>query len=346
MISNSWWRDVSGPSRFLDEAAKIAANQKSSILSLPASIPFEEDFYSILAERVEQELLGQPVTVLENISGSISDYFMNVYCKKELRANFRPKPGFTAAKFLAQSPTAVMHGRGFIVRISNSEELQAWTSFTSEYVSALSREIMPAVFFLCIQGEERPRTFRGLKMVDYRDYSSHFDAYAYCAIRASDVNESILIKEYLADLAASLSDENVEQAEKAIYIYREFLNDPAAFAVKHFDSVDIDRNELDKVVWESQLKCIFPYVEKYRCAFVEKHEKRLAPHIGVLKDPVGEPYVSTRDIELGTLFYMVKNGMLALDRDEYEELKVFYNARNNLAHMNVLPMDDIRALVS
>ena len=340
---NTWWSEVSGPSRFIDAVIKTAASQKSSIMVLPKEIPFEEDFYSILESKLRDELAGQDVEVLEGVYGTVSDYFLNLYCKKELRTSFRPKPNYSAAKFLAEAEATTMHGRGFIVRLCEPSELGEWTKFATEYSSSVSKKVTPAVFVLAIQGGEAPKTVKGIKRIDYKDYSTHFDAYAYSVIQAAEINEKSIIKSYLADLAASISDGNVEQAQQAIYIYREFLNDPVVFAERHLGKTD--REGLEKKVWESQLKCIFPLLEKYRSSFVESHKREIEPNLGTLIDPFGDPYENAEDIELGTLFFMARKGMLQLDSVEYNDLKNRANARNELAHINVLSYEAIRDLI-
>ena len=342
MRKNTWWSEVSGPSRFIDAATDTVASQKSCILALPKEIPFEEEFYLLLQSRLESELAGQEVEILESVSGYVADFFLNVYCRKELRVAFRPKPGYTAAKFLAEAETSIMHGRGFIVRIQDQAEFREWSSFVSEYASSVPQKITPAVFLLAVQDDSPPKAVRGLKHIDFKEYSSQFDAYAYSAIRASDISERNSIKTYLADLASSLSGGNVEKAEKAIYVYREFLDDPVKFAVKHFCVADEDL--LRKKVWESQLRCIFPRIETFRRDFIEEHEKEINIHLGGIVNAFGEPYENTGDVEVQTLFYMVRKGFLQLERDEYEELKLYYTARNELAHLKVLDIETIRTI--
>lgn len=333
---------MSGPSRFIDAAAETAAAQKSCILALPDDIPFEEDFYMLLQQRVEAELAGQEVEILEGVSGKVSDFFLNVYCRRELRVTFRPKPGFTAAKFLAGAETSIMHGRGFIVRVQDLKEFAEWSSFVSEYASAVPDNIPKAVFMLALKDHVAPKPVRGLTLIDFRNYSSLFDAYAYSAIRAADISEKSSIKTYLADLASSLADGNVERAEKTIYIYREFLEDPVRFASKYFGVGD--EAALCRKVWESQLRCIFPRIEAFRCDFVEKHEGDISPHLGSLVNAFGEPYESAGDVEIQTLFYMARKGLLQLEREEFDELKVYYIARNDLAHIKVLDIQTVRRI--
>ena len=345
MRDNAWWTDVSGPSRFMAAAARSAAAQKSCILALPSEIPFEDEFVDTLLSRVENELSGQEVHVIDGFAGNVAEYFLTSYCRRELRASFRPKPGYTAARFLAESASSVMHGRGFIVRLEDAAALGEWLPFVSEYASGVSGNVSPAVFFLVVQSEVAPRTIKGVGLLDYRDYSSPFDSYAYCAIRAAAISEPNLIKTYLAELASCITGGNAEQAEKAIYIYREFLQDPVCFARKYYGEFGEDEEELRRRVWEAQLKCIFPYLEGYRCSFVAQYEPLIEEQLP-LANPLGDDYVSAGDVELGALLFMTGSGMLRIPRGEYEKLKLFASARNKLAHLEVLDYSEIRDIVS
>ena len=342
MVSSAWWTEVSGPSRFISAIVETASAQKSCILSVPAEMPFEADFIGVLTETLQSEFSGHSVVYLSSTDSSPSTYFMNT-CKREARAAFRPKPGYTAAHFLAETKKATMHGGCFIIDLLDQSDFSEWTSFISMYLGNVKKDITPAAFILICRGEDNFRQVKGLKGIRYRDFSSQFDAYAYCAIRVSQINEVHVIKTYLADLAASLTGGNVEHAETALYVYREFLDDPVLFMTSHFPGSSYKEDTLKKLVWESQLKCIFPQIERYRCRFVDKYAaeiERLLP----LANPLGDDYTTASDVELGALLFLSRNGLVIVS-DDYHRLKKMSVARNELAHLSVLSIEDVRELL-
>jgi hypothetical protein len=111
----------------------------------------------------------------------------------------------------------------------------------------------------------------------------------------------------------------------------------------HFGKNEEDEEELRNKVWEAQLKCIFPYLEKFRCGFVERHESEISVHLP-LPNPLGDDFVSAGDVELGALLYMTGSGMFRVPYDEYEKLKLNATARNELAHLNTLSIGTIREI--
>jgi hypothetical protein len=342
MAGSSWWKEVSGPNRFIGAVADSAMAQKSVILSVPGELPFEDEFFIRLTEQLQESFSGHQVAILKGITGSPAQYFLSKCCKPEVRATFRPKPNFTAADFLAVTKSATLHGACYIVDPGDASEIPEWIDFISSYIKALRSPMQPAVFVL-LSRSRKPKAFKGIWHIDYGDYTTHFDTYAYCAIKASDVKEPEIIKTYLAELAAAVSGGNTEEAEKAIYIYREFLSDPIGFAARHFRN---DRQVPDeKMVWEAQLKCIFPFLERYRCDFVERHAREIEPHLP-LPNPVGNDFEKASDVELGALLFMASSGMIQIPTEEYMELKRFAYARNDLAHLESLSYDDIRLLIA
>jgi len=67
--------------------------------------------------------------------------------------------------------------------------------------------------------------------------------------------------------------------------------------------------------------------------------------IAVTVPEYGETYDDPKDVELGTLMYMVGNGYISLTTEEYEKLKKYKTARNKLSHLTALSIEEIRALL-
>ena len=59
----------------------------------------------------------------------------------------------------------------------------------------------------------------------------------------------------------------------------------------------------------------------------------------------GEKVTNPADVELGTLIYMVGKGDLNISSREYAELERYRNARNKLAHMNLLDIGEVEIIL-
>jgi hypothetical protein len=105
-----------------------------------------------------------------------------------------------------------------------------------------------------------------------------------------------------------------------------------------------NESEVEHLIWRSQIKTVYPYIEEYREDFVERHAYAIDKQLPI-QASYGEIYTSPNDVELGTLVYMVGAGILSLSTAEYEKLKVFKEARNKLSHLSNLGIDEIRKLL-
>jgi hypothetical protein len=57
----------------------------------------------------------------------------------------------------------------------------------------------------------------------------------------------------------------------------------------------------------------------------------------------GEIYREPEDVEIGTLLFMTGDNFY-LPYEEYQELKRFKNARNDLSHLRNLSFEDVKQL--
>ena len=78
-------------------------------------------------------------------------------------------------------------------------------------------------------------------------------------------------------------------------------------------------------------------MEKYFISRYSSAIKNVLP----LTTSYGEKVTSPEDVELGTLIYMVGKGNLNISSREYSELERYRKARNKLAHMNLLDIDEL-----
>ena len=75
-----------------------------------------------------------------------------------------------------------------------------------------------------------------------------------------------------------------------------------------------------------------------------KHSGAISKELPI-ESAYGEMYEDPKDVELGTLVYMAANGKIILTSADYHQLKKNKDARNQLSHLNVLSIDEIRALL-
>ena len=92
------------------------------------------------------------------------------------------------------------------------------------------------------------------------------------------------------------------------------------------------------------MKYIFPLIESYRKYFVKRYFRAIK-NILPISNSYGEKVTIPEDVEIGTLFYLVGRGDIVISSTEYNELERYRNARNRLAHMNVLENEEVEAIL-
>ena len=100
------------------------------------------------------------------------------------------------------------------------------------------------------------------------------------------------------------------------------------------------QEEVDTLLWEAQLKYVFPLVENYRRYFVKKYYAFIKAALPI-NNGYGDQVMVPEEAELGNLMYLVERGGIPVSAEESMELKRYRKARNELAHMNLLSNEEL-----
>ena len=107
--------------------------------------------------------------------------------------------------------------------------------------------------------------------------------------------------------------------------------------------IAFSESEVERKIWEAQIRHVFPAIEWFRSQFVIRHKGQLAQLLPI-QSPSGETYNEAEDIELGTLYFMVSNGMFNITKaDERKRLDEYRKMRNLLAHLKTLPFEQVES---
>ena len=108
--------------------------------------------------------------------------------------------------------------------------------------------------------------------------------------------------------------------------------------------MDLDKSRIDSLIWECQIKLIFPVIEKYRSRFVSQHQKEISAALPI-DNAFGDVITSPQDVELGHLVQLVGMGRISLTLRGYQELDLFRKARNDLAHLTPLEYEAVEDIL-
>ena len=213
----------------------------------------------------------------------------------------------------------------------------------------------PGIFIMEVHDDSIARkSKKGIKNLIFNQKIGDYDKYAFCALASSETRCKEYLRPYLAEVVSSVCGDDVELCAACVLRGMEFLSLPDQTINDIIESChrsdgeryffNKSKEEITVSIWESQLKYIFPLIESYRKYFVKRYIRAIK-NILPISNSYGEKVTIPEDVEIGTLFYLVGRGDIVISSTEYNELERYRNARNRLAHMNVLENEEVEAIL-
>ena len=346
-----WWEKVPNAMAFVQDVTESLLSEKSVILQSEQGIPWHESMVSQIKESVMQQNSSKRFEIIRHVDEP-GRYLLQEFCKPEKRATYRPTKTF--ASFFAESDDIVLHTRYLWVYVSSAEELEKWSSFAADYIKARGKNKETAVFVLEWQGEKVKKSRKGIRIISFEDYINEYDHMVFSMLASSSVRESVEVKNYLAELASNIAGNDIELSAACVKKYKEFLRDPHAVIIEIIKNerrsngagfiYSSTREKIEYGIWRAQIKTIYPLIEAYRGAFVKKYSAAISKGLPITS-AYGDVYSDAKDVELGTLVYMVDNDEVSIPNKEHNKLKLFKDARNKLSHLSMLSLAEIQMLL-
>ncbi len=335
LFGKIWWEDLNGPRRFLVEAAEILSGGKSLILSLPKRVPWIKIMREVLEKLLRRGTQTINFVDAENLSDEPQEFVLKNFCAN--KDGFRPYNKKVYAKFLAESTGIALNDSCLWVRNASAEQIEQWISFVDDYQTFLN-EKRGGVFLL-----EADENFgrSNLEILSYSEKISGYDSFAFNIFAAADfANENHLMKQYLAELVSALTEGDVEFGAECIDRSNDLLRNPAEvfedilWEGKFISGKSTD--DIDRAIWMTQLKLIFPLVETFRRNFIRQYEEQIKNTPPYLSPP--------EEVEIGQLYGLFAQRRWLLNEKDADDLELYREARNKLAHLRILPFDELQKI--
>ena len=347
-----WWDSVPKARAFIERLVDDMIQEKSLLLHTNHGIPWESSCIQIIRTNVQQQNSFRNFETLDG-SGEPGNILLQKFCSPEKRAMYRPAKGY--ARFFAENDDIVLHERYIWVTIPSSDALERWSRFVSEYCTYRSKGKTKAVFILQWHGRLERERKRGIQIHSFDEAIDEYDCTVFTTMAASSISIPRLIQCYLAELASTVLQNDIELSAACLQRYREFLENPSGTIQQLLVEEQRSNGQpfefeespqaIDKKIWRAQVRAIYPYLEEYREQFVQKYWNAIDACLPI-EAPYGECYTSPNDVGLGTLLHMANENQVLISQQEYEMLKYFRNARNKLSHLDVLSMEEINKLLT
>lgn len=348
-----WWKQITKAKHFIDMVTDAILGNKSVILSMPAFVPWHETMYEMIAEILNGENSLNRLVSIDCPEGDVGQYLLENYCKKEKRASYRY--GMSYASFLAKSEDIVLNSSYIWVKDVSQKKLEEWSRFIADYNKNVPSHMSPAVFVLEIRDSgKKQKAVKGVQHINFSDNIDAYDKFTFCALASTDIAIRSPLRPYLAEMVSTICSDDIELCAQCIRQGQAFLRNPAQVLASIMDAechsdfspfaMDLDKSRVDSLIWECQIKLIFPVIEKYRSRFVNQHHKEISSSLPI-KDPFGEVITSPQDVELGQLVQLAAMGQITLTQRGYQELDLFRKARNDLAHLTPLEFQVVEEIL-
>lgn len=350
-MKNIWWNQVTNAVQFISHITKSLLEEKSILLRYTSGVPWRKELEEQIVETVKQQNSGKKFVEISAVDDP-GAHILEEFCKPEKRTTYRPSKGY--ARFFAESEDIVLHDRYLWVKIADAKSLEAWMNFVCDYVKERGKNRKSAVFILEWDGEEQPPMKKGVKVFSFDEYIGEYDRIVFAVLASSSIKMNPFMKTYLAELVANVAGNDIELSFECIKYHEKFMKDPLAFILMTVNEklrsdgtnycYEKTAEEVDHLIWRSQIKIIYPYIEEFREEFVQKHANVISKQLPITA-LYGEVYSDPKDVELGTLKYMADQKLLPLGYTDSEKLSRYKEARNKLSHLSVLSFQEVRDII-
>ncbi|MGN0650755.1 MAG: hypothetical protein ACI4KM_09990 [Oscillospiraceae bacterium] len=345
-IGEQWWNRLVNSVRFLDDVKDILMDRRSVIMSFGDDIPWLD----IMVYTLEQQLSFMTDTRsfeahdASKIKDEPGKYLFEHFCSEAERNKYWPGRDKSYERFLATNNITTLNHRIICVTGLNSGNAAAWLKSVTEYLENRDSEER-GVFILITQGVNANES-QLIGKAEYSDYVSDYDCLMLCLTLLASAKCSSLQKQYISEIASNIADNNVEIAGLLAAGGQALAADPFGTASEILRDNDISIPSLgervENAVWESQIKLVFPRLEDFRRALVQKYYGKIQQHLPITSSS-GEVVDKASEVEIGQLYFICGKHKI-LDKPEYDRLKIMREARNRLAHRDVLTYDSLLEL--
>ena len=349
-----FWNKISNAVRLTESIIYTLVEGKNVLLSLSEYIPWYNIFRDQVEELQRQELGGYGIDFYEDSVNDDPGYMLFMeYCKKELKDDYRPAIGY--ARFLANAESIPLNNSIVWVKVESDKRVKEWCDFITKYNKELKNEFSGGLFIVETLCDISGISFEGGKSVKYSDYIGEFDYYIYSTLASSVLNIEKHRKEYLAEMVTSILGNDIELSALCLADdrYKKFWEDPQKTINDIISeqtrsdgeefSFALNNEGVKQRIWKAQIKNLFPLIEAYRGGFVKKYFVSIEKMLPI-SSSYGEEFAKPYEVEIGTLYYMACNGDIEVDSQDLKQLKCFKEARNKLAHIEVLSVKEIEDL--
>lgn len=349
MTGELWWSRLVNSVRFLDDIQDALTEYKSVLLLFDTDIPWQDIMIETIESRLNECIDSKTFDVLDvSKAESPGQYLMERYCSRDERKKYWPTTHGSQEKFLAQNRVTPLNKRYVCLTGVRPHKATDWVASITEYLENCDSTQEHGVFILIVEGAGVSASKR-LTAFKYSDYVTDYDCMMLCLTLVSDLSCSRAEKMYLCEVASNIAHNHVELAALLVLEKLKLLQNPIAVAESTYQENGIKVTNLQEVVrmavWEAQIKLVFPKLENFRAEIIRKYESKIQRFLPI-RNANNEKIEKAADLEIGQLFFICKENRDSkiTEYAEYEMIRKMRDARNTLAHWEILSYEQLKDL--
>ena len=344
-----WWGRLGNSLRFLSGVSSLLRESRSAIVRLPERFPWREQFDREVDRGQERYSLHRRlVRVLWREGEDPGTFVLGELCPRNVQAEYWP--GQTVAEYLGALDGLELGDCCVWVRgIHSRNDVIRWADFASRYETAAAGLEHRACFLLEYDGPAHQSAL----LPDIAYEMDEYDSRALCLELSADL-AGTPCRGYLTELAIRIGREDPELCAALLARGDALARDPEAVAEEVLRTgrnaggnpfAPIGTGEIASAVWRAAVVLLFPVLEGFRFAFIERHQEELARYLPITNSN-GDQVTEPADLELGSLFFVVTTAMYVFSPADVERIRLCRGVRNELAHNKPVPYEDVLAVLS
>ncbi|MEK3715825.1 hypothetical protein [Paenibacillus sp. FSL R7-0333] len=336
-----WWGQVSGPSRYLQDAFEAVSNGGVTILE---ETTYMDQFFSALKDKLLYKNSKLQIINCNSIEFShledIGGYLLQKYAPDQ---NYHPMEG-PPARIIAKNN--LLNGRVLIVR--QIEKDKRWADIATEFAKYCSLNSGSILFTI---SEKTPQINKQKKIsvLELKKYITAYDMQLFASYCISDrSNLSFMMKNYIAQIASNLANSNPELCKELAV--EELADDVFGLLSRlaqsrpHVAVISESKSHVEQILWEAQIQTVFPIIEQERRKIIDSYYQEFL-NILPVTDEFGRKIDLPEDLELRHIryYYLKINGGFR-SKEDNDTFNLIYKSRNDLAHLNLLSGQVIKSI--
>lgn len=359
-----WWEKITSASAFVDATVTALRERKLPVLLVPNDLPWRDSMRYVMHGHVVADCSRLSVDTIDVLDKNKENHTPGAFLLKMLGDDtYRGSSSHTIQQHILNNK--LMQGKLLWIKGLSETNVDTWLEFCNGFEIDQRERGMIVVE---MPFDKDLSSYKNLRAIRYESLIRDYSVQLFIEYVLDDKGYDKRWRRYLSMLISTLCKKDVEIACMLAHDYNlkvdridealKKISKDERFARRGCSEehiLNLVRNkkevEIDRLIWTAQMQVLFPMMEIERVKWVERYfaeiesviERRGITVVGG-NTFVEDPY----EVELKHLHDMYRLGELdkKQDKKREERLRLMYDCRNDLAHLDTCTHEKVCALLN